>query len=1418
MTTETTLSRISRTLTLIGALAVLVAIWQVTLAEKPPQPAEPSSPRALTTTETLGGADRYLTHLSTDKPIYRPGEVVYMRGVILHHATHKPLAQAGASAALVEIKGPKGDVAASGYVTPEESVLGYSWTIPEGQAGGEYTVHVTHPWTGMPPAERKFDIRVYRAPRLRTQIRFLRDGYGPGDDVVAMLEAKRAEGGVPAGAPVTVIARVDGEEAFRGPAEIDTKGNCEARFKLPASIRRGEGTLALVIEDGGVVETASKTIPILLQTVDLTLYPEGGDLVAGVPNRVYFEAFTPAHKPADLAGVVVDGQQHEVAQFRSEHEGRGRFVFTPEADGNYQLKITEPAGITTTYPLPEVKAQGVVLSAARDVTEARQPVELSLASPADGPYTVTLNKREAEVASASVTLAKGVVQQVRLDPGEADGVLTATVWDSRNKPVAERLIFRRPAESIRVKIMADSSQYVPGAKAGLTVETTDSSGKPVSAVVGLTVTDDSVLEMIEKREQAPRLPVMVLLEDDVKELADAHVYLDPDNADAPRAVDLLLGTQGWRRFAMVDAAAFIAQHGDQARRAIALRMESTKRVEELRDQGGAMWMMEGMPVPQAAAAPPAPGMPMRADPQAVAPPADAPVGSEDAAQIPAEPAVAAPEPPAVIGQPGPMAEAAAMPAEVPMDRERKKLDEALEQAGKRQADRLIAAKEAEAVRNDFVPVRVYAHQVRPNRRPGERVDFAETLYWHAGLRTDAQNGQARVEFGLNDSVTSFRVFADAFSAAGSLGAASSEVESVEPFYLEPKMPLEVASGDRILLPVALVNATDSSLSPCNVRIDTHDALRVERSIATFAFKPNQRLRGVVGLKVGAHNGPAEVTLSADAGPYANRVTRSVSVKPRGFPVEKGFGGMLSAGGAAEHAIEIPADLVAGSLTSRAVVYPTPLANLTEALARLIQEPYGCFEQTSSTTYPLVMAQQYFQSHTGVDPAVVRQAGETLARGYERLVGFECKQKGYEWFAEDPGHEALTAYGLLEFVDMSDVHSVDRAMIDRTRTWLLDRRDGKGGFTRQRRALHTWIEDLDCSNAYITWALLETGEASEGLRREVDWVRAAAEKSDNTYVVALGANVLALAGDKDGANRLLDRLSGKQAADGSLDGATTSIVGSGGESLVVETTALGMLAWLKNPRYADHVEKAMRYLAEVCKAGRYGSTQSSVLALKAIVEYDKFRARPKAPGSLQLVIDGRAAGKPVQFTVDDQGAIELPDLTPWLSPGKHTIRVAMEGGSEMPYSLAVKFHSLKPATSELCKVHLEVKLQDAQMREGDVTEARVAVVNSSNEPVPTPVAIVGIPGGLEVRHDQLKELVKSHKIDAYEVLGRDVVLYWRSLAAEQRVELPISLVAAIPGSYEGPASRTYLYYTDEFKHWIDPLRVEIAPKSPAGKRK
>jgi hypothetical protein len=1347
----------------------------------------------------LGGPDRTLTALSTDKPIYKTGEKVYARGVVLHAVKRTPIA--GAEHAAIEIKGPKGDTVAAGQTQTAEGVWGFAWEIPAEQPGGEYTLRVTYPYSGNAPAERKFDVRVYRAPRLKTQIVFVRDGYGPGDEVAATLDAKRAEGGVPAGAKVTATARVDGAEVARVPATVDGAGLCAVRFRLPAAIERGEGSLAFAIEDGGVVETASKTIPILLQTVDLKLYPEGGDLVVGVPSRVYFAARTPAQKPADIAGAVVDGSGSVVARFHSEHEGRGRFELTPLEGARYALRIDEPAGIKKTFPLPEARAQGAALRALVDVVAPGAPVRVRVVSPSSRKVRVTLAQREVELASAAVELAAGRPAEVALAPREGgEGVLAATVWDERGAPLAERLVLRAPAKKLDLELRADKPRYAPGDTVTLTARASID-GKPVEAWIGLTVADDSVLELVEKREQAPDLPAMVFLEPEVEELADVHVYLDAKSAKAPLATDLLLGTQGWRRFAQRDPVAFAGAHGDAARRVLALRLPTA--IDQLEDDRGvAIGGLDHFAVQRAGALPP------EAAPVLAAAPARVPKNHAPARPPPADPkAPLAPrsEVSAVADKPMPVV---AQPAA-----EVGKMEKALAENKKQRADKDVFAGERRARLGKEVAlewVREYAHVLRANRRPADRVDFTETLYWNAAAHTDPKSGEARVRFALSDAVTSFKAIAGGFTAAGALGSARTSLESVQPFYAEAKIPLEVTSGDRLLLPVALVNGTEQTLIGGTASIRGGGDLRIGE-FGRLDLKPGERVRRLVEVKVGAVKEPVELVVAATAGPYSDSVTRPLRVKPSGFPFEIAFGGLTKKDAGVSHALEVPATVVPASVKTTIAVYPTPLANMTEALARLIQDPYGCFEQTSSTTYPLTMAQQYFTSHQGVDPKLIEAAKEKLEKGYQRLKGFECSDKGYEWFGENPGHEALTAYGVLHFNDMAKVRPVDRAMLERSRAWLMKQRDGKGGFERKRRALHTWIEDKDCSDGYITWALLEAGESPAGLSKEVGSFKVAAQKSPNSYVAALGANVARLADDRPVAASLMGKLASRQGKDGHVAGATQSIVGSGGEALDIETTALASLAWLRDPAYAGNVERAIRYLADSCKGGRYGSTQSTVLALRAIVAYDQARARPKAPGSVRVYVDGQPVGSAVAFDANTRGAIKLPDVSELLAGGKHTIELRMQGGGEMPYAIAVTHNALKPESSKEAKVDLAVHLAKDAVVEGELVEAYATVTNRTRELIPTTVAIVGLPGGLEPRHDQLKELKKRGVIDAYEVIGRDVVLYWRGMKPEQVVRVPLSLTAAIPGTYAGPASRAYLYYTDEHKNWVDPLKVSVAAK-------
>ena len=234
---------------------------------------------------------------------------------------------------------------------------------------------------------------------------------------------------------------------------------------------------------------------------------------------------------------------------------------------------------------------------------------------------------------------------------------------------------------------------------------------------------------------------------------------------------------------------------------------------------------------------------------------------------------------------------------------------------------------------------------------------------------------------------------------------------------------------------------------------------------------------------------------------------------------------------------------------------------------MLREPSGCFEQASSTNYPNLMVMNYLKEHNVEDPALWRRSGQLLDKGYKMLSGYESPKKGYEWFGGDPGHEALTAYGLMEFVDMQAVWSgVDTSMVDRTAGWLKSRRDGKGGFLRNARALDSFGRaSKDVTDAYIVYALTEGGFAQDfgvELKAQAD---AIADVSDPYQLALMTNSLLNAPTTRDQGQRHAARLAKLQADSGAWEGADHSITRSGGQTLLIETASRATLALLTSRR-------------------------------------------------------------------------------------------------------------------------------------------------------------------------------------------------------------------------------------------------------------
>ncbi len=115
--------------------------------------------------------------------------------------------------------------------------------------------------------------------------------------------------------------------------------------------------------------------------------------------------------------------------------------------------------------------------------------------------------------------------------------------------------------------------------------------------------------------------------------------------------------------------------------------------------------------------------------------------------------------------------------------------------------------------------------------------------------------------------------------------------------------------------------------------------------------------------------------------------------------------------------------------------------------------------------------------------------------------------------------------------------------------------------------------------------------------------------------------------------LLKKVTELQKPDGHLDAEQTSITGSGGRDLQIETTALAVLGWLKaNPgEFNASVQKAINWIGQQRGGyGGFGSTQSTILALKALILYTKANKKTPESGELHLFVgDASSRGAAVR---------------------------------------------------------------------------------------------------------------------------------------------------------------------------------------------
>ncbi|MEO6576042.1 MAG: alpha-2-macroglobulin family protein, partial [Polyangiaceae bacterium] len=618
-----------------------------------------------------------------------------------------------------------------------------------------------------------------------------------------------------------------------------------------------------------------------------------------------------------------------------------------------------------------------------------------------------------------------------------------------------------------------------------------------------------------------------------------------------------------------------------------------------------------------------------------------------------------------------------------------------------------------------------------------------------------------------------------------LGSTTMPLIVKQDFFVEASLPPVLTQGDEIAVPVTVFSYAGG---PQDVTLALEgDGISVVGSATTALHLGPREARGVRFTVRADKAGERVLRLKATSPTRGDAIERKITVTPNGLAVIRTVNGRLT--GSTQASLELPKNAIDGGNDLYVKVYGGPLSQVSEGLDGVFHLPHGCFEQTSSTTYPSVLALDFLGRTKAVSPELERKARGYIGEGYQRLVSFEVPGGGFSLYGKSPASTTLTAYGLMEFADMSRVSSVDEVLIERTRDWLFKKRTATGGWANPAAydpdGKKENIKDDVLVTAYVAWAIAESRstpnpETDPRLQSVLDVVtKAPSPEGDDPYALALRANALLAGGRTKDARVLLDRLA-PQAVRGE-DGIhfTSRAVGvmySYGDSLDIEVTGLATHAFALAAMQPELRAGALDWIvARRSSYGTWSTTQATVAAMRALL--DEAKPAPNAPQDITVLVDGESVET---FRMEPKGrdVHHLVGLRRFATTGKHLVELRATGAGDVSFQL-VGAHYVPWQHQPDAGLALDVAYAPSAVLAGTTTSCHVRLGWTGKEAARMPLVEIGIPPAFEVESDDLEALLgekSTSGIERYTVDGGKVTLYLSRLAAGKPLAIDLRLRA------------------------------------------
>ncbi|HPP54623.1 MAG TPA: hypothetical protein PK777_16840, partial [Thermoguttaceae bacterium] len=253
--------------------------------------------------------------------------------------------------------------------------------IPPDMPSGLYSVAARNAQRRFAEVRKPFWVAPRPIERFQMTVEFQKPPYRPGQTVAVQIEVR--EKNKPASKqPVELWAELAGNLLHRETLQTDDDGRLQTSFRLPDRMSGPDAWLWVKLSGPKPPVILWRPIPLSTPKIECRFYPEGGLLVPGVENRVYFSVRDRQGRPVEVQGVLLDRQDRTAAEVRTSHLGRGVFQFVPLEEQTYRFRIVHPEGFSQETELPPVSA-GVKALVKTDlaVVGPEAPVEFRLITP-----------------------------------------------------------------------------------------------------------------------------------------------------------------------------------------------------------------------------------------------------------------------------------------------------------------------------------------------------------------------------------------------------------------------------------------------------------------------------------------------------------------------------------------------------------------------------------------------------------------------------------------------------------------------------------------------------------------------------------------------------------------------------------------------------------------------------------------------------------------------------------------------------------------------------------------------------------------------------------------------------------------------------------------------------------------------------